>query len=56
MEKLWKKGMHVPKLLKVNNESFEISMEYIDGTKLKDYINDPTLNGETLKEVLIKMG
>jgi tRNA A-37 threonylcarbamoyl transferase component Bud32 len=49
MEKLWKKGMSVPKLLKINNEAFEISMEYIDGIKLKDYINDPTINEVTLK-------
>ncbi len=41
MEKLFKKGIKVPQLLKVNHEEYSIEMEYIDGVKLKDYINDP---------------
>jgi TP53 regulating kinase-like protein len=56
IEKLWKKGMKVPKLLKVNQEDYSIEMEYIDGVKLKDYINDPALSEEGLKEILIQMG
>jgi tRNA A-37 threonylcarbamoyl transferase component Bud32 len=56
MEKLWKKGISVPKLFKVNHESFELSMEHIDGTKLKDHINDPSIDEAALKELLIKMG
>jgi tRNA A-37 threonylcarbamoyl transferase component Bud32 len=42
MDKLYKKGMPVPQLLKVDQETFELSMEHIDGTKLKDHINDPS--------------
>lgn len=49
MEKLWKKGMNVPQLIKVNSDKFEISMEYIDGIKLKDQINDPKLDEAALK-------
>jgi TP53 regulating kinase and related kinases len=31
-------------------------MEYIDGVKLKDYINDATISEASLKEVLVQMG
>lgn len=56
MDKLFKKGIRVPQLYKVNNEDFSIEMEYIDGIKLKDHINDPTLNNEKLDEILVQMG
>ena len=31
-------------------------MEYIDGMKLKDHINDPQLNDAALKDILVNMG
>lgn len=52
MEKLRKKGLNVPKLIKISNEDYSIHMEYIDGPKLKDYINDPALSKEELSSIL----
>lgn len=56
MEKLRKKGLNVPKLIKVSNEDYSIHMEYIDGPKLKDYINDPALSQEDLRAILEQIG
>lgn len=56
MEKLRKKGLNVPKLIKVSNEDYSIHMEYIDGPKLKDYINDPALSKEDLRPILEQIG
>ena len=52
MKKLLTKGIQVPKLLDVNEEKHTIEMEYIDGLKLKDLINDPLLSEEQLKDLL----
>lgn len=56
MEKLRKKGLNVPKLIKVSHEDYSIHMEYIDGPKLKDYINDPALSQEDLRAILEQIG
>lgn len=39
MEKLKKKGVRVPGLIKVDLAEHKIMMEYISGVKLKDFLN-----------------
>lgn len=56
MEKMFKKGLKVPQLLKLDLENHSIEMEYLSGPKLKDYINDPALTAEQLTAVLVKVG
>lgn len=49
IKKLAAKGVRVPKLVNVNEDKYYIEMEYIEGPKLKDYINDPALTLAQLK-------
>jgi len=44
--------MRVPKLIGVNNQKHTIEMEYLDGLKLKDYLNQPELSEEQLNITL----
>ena len=50
------KGLNVPLLHKVDESAYTIEMLYVEGKKLKDYINDPSLSEEQLKFVLKLMG
>ena len=43
MRKLLQKGVHVPLITKVDEQNYTIEMIYVEGKKLKDYINDPSL-------------
>ena len=56
MRKLLQKGINVPKLVKVNEANYSIEMMYVEGVKLKDYINDPSRTEEQLKFLLRLMG
>jgi tRNA A-37 threonylcarbamoyl transferase component Bud32 len=47
--KLAAKGVRVPKLVSINEEKYYIEMEYIEGLKLKDYINDPAITPAQIK-------
>ena len=50
------KGLPVPYITKVDEPNYSFEMVYIEGTKLKDYINDPSLSEERMKEVIDEMG
>jgi len=43
MQKLFSKGIKVPRLLKLTESNYSIEMEYINGPKLKDVINNPAI-------------
>lgn len=43
MKRLLQRGVHVPLLIQVDEPNYTIEMGFIPGTKLKDYINDPSL-------------
>ena len=43
MKKLLQKGVAVPLLHKVDESNYTIEMVFVEGKKLKDYINDPSL-------------
>lgn len=46
------KGVPVPYIVKVDDANHSFEMVYIEGTKLKDYINDPSLSEERMKKVI----
>ena len=50
------KGIRVPKLLEINEQKRLLEMEYINGQKMKDSINNPTISEEYLKQLLEKIG
>ena len=56
MDKLLKKGIKVPKLLRINLEQYTIEMEYIKGIKLKDYLNDPLRSPEEIIHIIEQIG
>lgn len=56
MDKLLKKGIKVPKLLKMSLQNFTIEMEYINGVKLKDFINNPKRSEQELIKVIEDIG
>lgn len=53
LEKAFKCGIKVPKVIKVLPEENKILMEYIPGTKLKDYINE---HPDKITELLTQLG
>lgn len=56
MKKLLMKGIRVPKLLEINEKKRLLEMEYINGQKMKDSINNPTISEDYLKKLLEKIG
>lgn len=56
MKKLDVKGVRVPKVISVDEGHYSIEMTFIQGQKVKDYINDPTLPAEVLKDTLKLIG
>ena len=50
------KGIRVPKLLEINEQKRLLEMEYINGQKMKDSINNPTISEDYLKQLLEKIG
>lgn len=56
IEDLSKKGMKVPKLIRVEREQHRILMSYVEGEKMKDYLNRPDLAKEQVEAALKSMG
>ncbi|MES2575323.1 MAG: hypothetical protein V4572_10295 [Bacteroidota bacterium] len=48
--------MKVPQLYKMELDNYKIEMEWIDGTKMKDHLNDKDRKIEEIVEVLEKLG
>lgn len=56
IEKLYKKNIKVPQLYRMDLESYKIEMEFIDGQKMKNYINSEGMGQAELDTVLEQLG
>lgn len=48
--------MKVPQLYKTDLEKYTIEMEFINGVKLKDYLNSKQLTLDGINDILEKLG